>query len=420
MLKIIFFSIPLFGHVNYGLKLAKALRDKEHKVRYYSGRAYEKFINAKGVEFYAYDEEIEKMFSEPNSSYSAEYMLSVEPEDVDYVSEIYKYSYHLREIERIFIEQQRGDIEAFKPDIIVYDSAAIWGKSIARLLNIPCVCSCTPYSYPKELICKEPEMFSSLVFHQKMSSEITFKTLKKMNALLKKKFLLSDEMPISENWCGEGDLNLLYTVKDFQLGSQFLDKDEYVFCGILCDQDDKSDVNEFINNNGRKIVYISFGTIYNSSRLLLETAKTLVTLYDFDFILNIGAHNNLQLFENLPKNWRVVRKVPQISLLEKVDVFISHGGVNSVREAAHCGVPMIVVPWEGDTLCTAQDISNGNYGKVIAPSEIYRLKDILVDVVNNSVIKENCIELSKKMKSAGGLMYAVKMIEKMGMDRKIT
>ena len=117
MLKIIFFSIPLFGHVNYGLKLAKALCDKEHKIRYYSGKAYEKFISAKGVEFYAYDERIEKMFSEPNSSYSAKYMLSVEPEEVDYVSEIYKYAYHLREIERI-LQNSKGKISRLLSQIL--------------------------------------------------------------------------------------------------------------------------------------------------------------------------------------------------------------------------------------------------------------------------------------------------------------
>ena len=69
MLKIVFFSIPLFGHVNYGLKLAKALCDNDHNVRYYSGKTYERFIHDKGVEFYAYSEEIEELFSETNSSY---------------------------------------------------------------------------------------------------------------------------------------------------------------------------------------------------------------------------------------------------------------------------------------------------------------------------------------------------------------
>ena len=340
-------------------------------------------------------------------------MLSVNPEDVDYVSEIYKYSYHLHEIERLFIEHQRGEIEAFDPDIIVYDSAAIWGKRIARLLSIPCVCSSTPYSYPKALIYKDPEMFSSLIFHQKMSIDLTLRLLRKMNALLKKKFFLSDETPISENWCGDGDLNLLYTVRDFQLGSHFLDEDKNIFCGILRDKDDECDINEFISNSGKKLVYISFGTIYNSSRFLLEIAEVLKPLSDFDFILNIGGHNDYDLFEGLSKNWKVVRHVPQISLLEKVDVFITHGGVNSVREAAHYGVPMVVVPWEGDTLCSAQDIINGNYGKVIIPSEIYRLKNILLDVINDSAIKDNCTELSRKMKNAGGLAYAVKMIEKM-------
>ena len=74
--------------------------------------------------------------------------------------------------------------------------------------------------------------------------------------------------------------------------------------------------------------------------------------------MNVGSTIDLDCFSNLPSNWKIVKRLNQFELLKKVDVFVSHGGVNSVREAMHHGIPIIVLPTEGDTLCTAEDIKD--------------------------------------------------------------
>src|SRR5262249_20350059 len=47
-------------------------------------------------------------------------------------------------------------------------------------------------------------------------------------------------------------------------------------------------------------------------------------------------------------NVLVVRYAPQLQLLEHVDVFLTHGGANSVMEAMYAGTPLLIVPLSGD------------------------------------------------------------------------
>lgn len=244
-----------------------------------------------------------------------------------------------------------------------------------------------------------------------MSPGVTLRTIKKLNSLLKKQMGLDEEFPLSENWSGHGDINLIYSVRDFQLGSKFFDEEKDRFCGILIDEDDVADIDDLIVENGDPNVYISFGTIYNSKKLFEELTRELRAVSGINFLLNIGTSNDPKEFSDLPSNWKIVSRVPQVSLMKRLDAFITHGGVNSVREAAHFGVPMVAVPWEGDTLCTGKDIADGKYGISIRPDEMYRIKDALFEVLGSEEIKRNCKELSTKMQSAGGLDRVVRIIE---------
>lgn len=135
MKRIIFYSIPLFGHVNYGLKIAKKMKTQGYDVIYYSGLAYKEFIEAAGVKFQQYSEKIERLFSDNNSTYNNTFMSEVEPEKLDHIREWYIFCSHLYKIMDIFMNNDIYTME--QPDLIVYDSAALWGKRIADYFNIP-------------------------------------------------------------------------------------------------------------------------------------------------------------------------------------------------------------------------------------------------------------------------------------------
>ncbi|GGR70519.1 MULTISPECIES: glycosyltransferase [Streptomyces] len=60
--------------------------------------------------------------------------------------------------------------------------------------------------------------------------------------------------------------------------------------------------------------------------------------------------------EGLPGHVRVTERVPQPLLLESVDLFLTHGGFNSVREALRTGTPLAVLPHFGDQHINAERV----------------------------------------------------------------
>jgi zeaxanthin glucosyltransferase len=65
-------------------------------------------------------------------------------------------------------------------------------------------------------------------------------------------------------------------------------------------------------------------------------------------ILQIADQSEREMFSQLPGNAIISGWVPQLEVISRSSVFITHGGLSSVRESIYCGVPMIVFPWGVD------------------------------------------------------------------------
>ena len=68
--------------------------------------------------------------------------------------------------------------------------------------------------------------------------------------------------------------------------------------------------------------------------------------------------------------------VPQQRLLEQVDVFITHAGMNSVNEALCCGVPMALLPHQIEQRMIAKRVEKMGAGislqiKRVTPAKLY-------------------------------------------------
>ncbi|MFD0392328.1 glycosyltransferase [Streptomyces nogalater] len=66
--------------------------------------------------------------------------------------------------------------------------------------------------------------------------------------------------------------------------------------------------------------------------------------------------------EGLPGHVHVAERVPQPLLLESVDLFVTHGGFNSVREALRTGTPLAVLPHFGDQYTNAERVAELGLG----------------------------------------------------------
>ncbi len=102
----------------------------------------------------------------------------------------------------------------------------------------------------------------------------------------------------------------------------------------------------------KPLLYCSLGTYSHaypySDRLFKVVIDVLRKRHDLQAILQIGSAKEVESFGLLPPRIKLLKEAPQLQILSKTDIFITHGGLSSVREAIHFGVPMLVFPCWND------------------------------------------------------------------------
>lgn len=111
------------------------------------------------------------------------------------------------------------------------------------------------------------------------------------------------------------------------------------------------------------LVYMSFGSqIYYQPDLF---AKVIEAVRELPLQLALSVAELLDTEDLPPLHERViaVRYMPQLEVLRRADLFISHGGANSVMEALACGVPMLLSPLCNDQFHQAYFIERAQVGR---------------------------------------------------------
>lgn len=101
-------------------------------------------------------------------------------------------------------------------------------------------------------------------------------------------------------------------------------------------------------NKGKRLLYCSLGTYSRhypfSQRFFRILIEFLRSQTELQAIIQVGDTLKPEEFESLPPHILVVDTAPQLQILEHADLFITHGGFSSIREAVYYGVPMLVFP----------------------------------------------------------------------------
>lgn len=114
---------------------------------------------------------------------------------------------------------------------------------------------------------------------------------------------------------------------------------------------------------GKTIIYISFGTVFSGvwgnaiADFLAKVDAALAGLKDVIAIFSMG---NPQADTVTMPNFAHIHTfafVPQTYVLQYCSAFITHGGINSIKECVQAAVPMLVVPLDVD--------QPGNAAKVV-------------------------------------------------------
>ena len=383
-MKIAWFCIPAHGHTNPTLGLVKTLTDAGHQVWYFSFEQFKEKIESAGAKFISCDEYNFEMEDNGNADRVGK--------DIVYATELLVSStLALDEMTSRFIEEIR-------PDLVVSDSVAFWGKLAAMKHGLPYVSSTTTFAFNRY----------SAKYMQNSAWDIVKMLIamprinKQLKRLRDKGYPVKNLLDILQN---DNNTNtIVYTSKYFQPCSETF-SDRYHFIGPSI-----RPITKPVEKTADKLVYISMGTV-NQNREFYRNCIHVLGQTDWQVIISMG--NNSEHYETLSDNIQIYETVDQMAVLSVADAFITHCGMNSTSEGLFFQVPLVLFPQTSEQDAVAKRVEELGAGvrlKSISEEDVILA---LQQVLNEPEYKNNAVKISESFQACGGAGEAKSFLEKL-------
>lgn len=387
MSKIVFFCIPAHGHTNPTLGVVRELISRGHEVLYYSYESFREKIENAGARFI------------PCDAYDAE--LSLDHKDAHKVGKDLALSTRLLVDTTLSLDDMVcKEMESLKPDCIVADSMAVWGKAVALKLGIPFVSSTTTFAFNQH---------SSKIMKQGLGDLVGMlwsmpKIGKDIKRLQDKGYPIYNILDIIQN---DNHTNtIVYTSPEFQPCAETF-SDKYVFVGPSI-----RPMEGTIEKTRNKLIYISMGTVNNNMVKLYRNCIEAFRDTQYQVIISAGEETDISALGKLPENIEVYPKVDQMAVLSKADVFLSHCGMNSVNESLYFSVPLVTYPQTSEQGGVATRVAQMGAGIQLQKTTVSAIRETVEKVLNDVNYKDNAAKIAEGFKKCSGARGAADKILK--------
>jgi zeaxanthin glucosyltransferase len=165
---------------------------------------------------------------------------------------------------------------------------------------------------------------------------------------------------------------------------------------------------------GEPLVYASMGTLQNGLEPVFNTIAEAVGNHPgVQLVLSIGPVLSSKQIRSLPANAIVVNDAPQVELLKRATLCITHAGLNTALESLAQGVPMVAIPITNDQPGVAARIAHTKTGAYIPIQHltVAGLATLIDEVLDNPDYRQNAQHLKKVIIETKGLEKAADLLE---------
>ena len=205
------------------------------------------------------------------------------------------------------------------------------------------------------------------------------------------------------------------TPREFDFESSHWPK-EFHYTGPFHDGAGRMDVDfPWERLTGGPLIYASMGTMLNDLADVFRTITAATARHKgVQLVLSVGDQLDPEQIGSLRSNTILVEHAPQLELLKRASVCITHAGLNSVLESLAQGVPQVAIPVTVDQPGVAARIAQKKTGlfvplKKLTVSHLSRLLD---QVLNEPTYRDNARYFQKVIAETNGLSVAADLIEK--------
>jgi len=165
--------------------------------------------------------------------------------------------------------------------------------------------------------------------------------------------------------------------------------------------------------DGRPIVYASLGTLQNSREPLFRCFAEACTGLDLQLVISHGGGLTDDEARGLPGSPLVVPYAPQVELLEKARLAITHAGLNTVLDSLANGVPLVMTPITYEQPAIARRVEWIGAGRSVSLRRLTarRLRRTVESVLEDPGFHHCARQLADAIKRSGGVVRAADIVE---------
>lgn len=368
MAKILILNLPYAGHIAPTLGLVKELVSNGHEVSYILSQEWKEKIEEQGAKFIEY------------KGYKGNPMVLRNCYDALYNTAL---------------------MVGKDYDCIVYEMFFILGKRLAKRLQKPSVRLFSTFGLNKVVIQELIKQKGSMIWFFKYRGIRLFETKFQVRSLDREVKDFFEEIAD----CSQ-EKSIIYTSRFFQPYAKEFDKSKYYYVGTALEERKREMENEI------PVIYISLGTLFNNN---IKFYRKCIEAFQGEKVMvhmSVGTHICVKERIDWPENFKIYEYAPQIRLLQQADLFITHGGMNSVNEAIKLGVPMLVIPIAADQPYIAKRVSELQLGKCCSKKTLtpHKMKKLAFNIMDDPVISDSIRKASQDMEKYRGNKEAAEII----------
>jgi zeaxanthin glucosyltransferase len=165
---------------------------------------------------------------------------------------------------------------------------------------------------------------------------------------------------------------------------------------------------------GEPLIYASMGTLMNGLDHVFSTiAEAVGNRPGLQLVMSTGPALDPKQIRFLPRSAVVVNRAPQLGLLPRASLCITHAGMNTALESLTQGVPMVGIPVTNDQPGVAARIAASKTGVFVPLKSLTtsRLASRIDEVLENPMYRQNAEKMKRVIAATNGLEKATDLLE---------
>lgn len=335
------------GHLNPMTALGRELQRRGHRVTVFGILDAEPNVSAAGLEFWAISESefpagtMAKLFTELGKKNGLD---------------AFRYTVSLfKESTKLLLQDLPPAIKKAGVEAMLVDETTSAGGSVAEYLDIPFVTVCCALVLYEEN--DVPPFFTTWNYNPawwaRLRNQVGLSVLRRIaqpitNVIHEYRRQWNLPLYSSSNELYSKLAILCQQPAEFEFPRQYLPQ-WFHFTGPYYDVTGRQRVDfPYEKLTEQPLVYASMGTVQNRLQYTFSSIAEACETLGVQLVISLGGALDPNVLPRLPGKPLVVKYAPQLELLKKTSLTITHAGMNTTLESLSNGIPMVAIPIAND------------------------------------------------------------------------